>query len=68
MVFLRPVIMRDPEKASLFSEGKYNDLRYRQQRSGKDGVFLMPNEPTPILPDLAPVRPRYPIISPRPRR
>jgi general secretion pathway protein D len=68
MVFLRPVIMRDPEKASLFSEGKYNDLRYREQRSGKDGVFLMPNTPTPIMPDLAPIRRRNPTLSPNPRR
>ena len=54
MVFLRPVIMRDPDKASSFTEGKYNDLRYREQRSGKNGVFLMPNERTPILPALPP--------------
>jgi general secretion pathway protein D len=58
MVFLRPVIMRDPDRASSFTEGKYNDLRYREQRSGKNGVFLMPNEHTPILPALPPVRSR----------
>jgi general secretion pathway protein D len=68
MVFLRPVIMRDPEKASLFSEGKYNDLRSREERAGRNGVFLMPNERTPILPQLPPVRPRSLIIPPSPRR
>ncbi len=68
MVFLRPVIMRDPERASSFTEGKYNDLRYRQQRSGKNGIFLMPNERTPILPELPPVRPRNPIDLPPLRR
>ena len=68
MVFLRPVIMRDPEKASLFSEGKYNDLRYREERAGRDGIFLMPNQRTPILPQLPPVRPRSLIIPPSPLR
>ena len=52
MVFLRPVIMRDPEKASLFTNDRYNDLRNNQQESGKKGILLMPNEHAPILPEL----------------
>lgn len=64
MVFLRPVIMRDPEKSSSLTNGKYNDLRNRQQQSGKNGVFLMPNEHAPILPELAPVMPGNPVSIP----
>jgi general secretion pathway protein D len=64
MVFLRPVIMRDPEKSSLLTNDKYNDLRSRQQQAGKDGVFLMPNEHSPILPDITPVIHRNPVTSP----
>jgi general secretion pathway protein D len=65
MVFLRPVIMRDPEKSSLLTNEKYNDLRSRQQRSGKEGVFLMPNEHAPILPEIPAVNP---LRSPSPLR
>ena len=57
MVFLRPVIMRDPEKASLFTNDRYNDLRNNQQESGKKGILLMPNEHAPILPELKPDAP-----------
>ena len=57
MVFLRPVIMRDPEKASLFTNDRYNDLRNNQEQSGKKGIFLMPNEHAPILPELKPDAP-----------
>jgi general secretion pathway protein D len=64
MVFLRPVIMRDPETSAFLTNGKYNDLRDRQKHSGKDGVFLMPNEHTPILPELAPLPRKSPLNSP----
>ena len=57
MVFLRPVIMRDPEKASLFTNDRYNDLRNNQHESGKKGILLMPNEHAPILPELKPDAP-----------
>jgi general secretion pathway protein D len=57
MVFLRPVIMRDPEKASLFTNDRYNDLRNNQVQSGKKGILLMPNEHAPILPELKPDAP-----------
>ena len=61
MVFLRPVIMRDPEKASLFTNDRYNNLRSNQEQSGKKGIFLMPNEHAPILPELTPDRPQNPV-------
>ncbi len=52
MVFLRPVIMRDPEKASVLTNDRYNDLRNKQQQSEKNGLLLMPNEHPGIMPDL----------------
>ncbi len=57
MVFLRPVIMRDPEKASLFTNDRYNALRNNQEQSGKRGLMLMPNEHAPVLPELKPDSP-----------
>lgn len=65
MVFLRPVILRNPETSSLLSEDKYDDLRYRQKRAGKNGIFLMPYERPPILPELPSGRPSYPLPTPR---
>ncbi|MDO9104722.1 MAG: type II secretion system secretin GspD [Methylovulum sp.] len=64
MVFLRPEIMRDPDKAALLTSGKYNDMRNREQQAGKDGVFLMPKEHGPLLPKLAPAYPKRPVIAP----
>jgi hypothetical protein len=49
--------MRDPEKASLFTNDRYNDLRNNQEQSGKKGILLMPNEHAPILPELKPDAP-----------
>ncbi|UOA10523.1 type II secretion system secretin GspD [Methylobacter sp. S3L5C] len=63
MVFLRPVIMRDPEKASLFTNDRYNALRNNQEQSGKRGLMLMPNEHAPILPELTPDIPNNPVTS-----
>ena len=62
MVFLRPVIMRDPEKASLLSNDRYNDLRNMQKHSGKRGLFLMPSERESVLPELKPEVPS-PILT-----
>ena len=53
MVFLRPEIMRNPEKASQLTNGKYNEMRNREQRAGKDGLYLIPEEHGPLLPKLA---------------
>ena len=64
MVFLRPEIMRDPEKAALLTGEKYNDIRHREQQAGKDGVYLMPKEHGPLLPKLAPAFPKRPSTAP----
>lgn len=58
MVFLRPEIMRDPEKAAQLTNGKYDDMRSREQQAGKNGVYLMPGEHGPLLPKLAPAYPK----------
>lgn len=58
MVFIRTKILRDQDSASLLSNGKYNDIRVREQQVGKKGVFLMPQEHGPVLPKLAPSLPR----------
>jgi len=68
MVFLRPLILRNPEKSSMLTNGKYNDLRNRQELSGKDGVFLMPNEHAPMLPYMAPPAPNKPAVTPNYKR
>jgi general secretion pathway protein D len=68
MVFLRPLILRDPERSSALTSGKYNDLRSRQENSRKDGVFLMPNEHAPILPYIAPPELKKPTTSPSYKR
>lgn len=64
MVFLRPEIMRDPDKAAQLTNGKYNDIRSREQQAGKDGVYLMPKEHGPLLPNLAPVYSERPAPAP----
>ena len=59
MVFIRTKILRDQDSALQLSSGKYNDIRIREQQVGKNGVFLMPKEHGPVLPELPPnaVRP-----------
>lgn len=54
MVFLRPEIMRDPEKASQLTDDKYQVIRNHEQRAGKNGIYLMPGEQSPLLPQLQP--------------
>ena len=52
MVFLRPVIIRNPEKAALVTNDRYNNLRNIQEQSEKRPLLLMPNEHAPVLPAL----------------
>jgi general secretion pathway protein D len=58
MVFLRPQILRNPETATALSNSKYNDMRGKEQQAGKNGIFLMPQEHSPVLPKLAPNLPK----------
>jgi len=52
MVFLHPVIIRDPALDARISSGKYNYMRAKQLdlRHSKSGVSLMPRERLPLLP------------------
>ena len=52
MVFLRPVIIRNPEKAALVTNDRYNNLRNIQEQSEKRPLLVMPNERAPVLPAL----------------
>ncbi len=51
MVFLRPQILRNPEQSSQLTNNKYNEIRRSEQKVEKKGVFLMPNEHAPVMPD-----------------
>ncbi|MBG23038.1 MAG: type II secretion system protein GspD [Idiomarinaceae bacterium] len=51
MVFLRPTIVRDSGTASGLSSRKYNYMRAQQLQRNEEGVTLMPNTETPILPE-----------------
>lgn len=51
MVFLRPTIVRDSGTASGLSSRKYNYMRAQQLQRSEEGVTLMPNTETPVLPE-----------------
>ena len=50
MVFLRPVIMRDAAVNARISNSKYNYFRAQQIDMKQEGVNLLSDEETPILP------------------
>jgi general secretion pathway protein D len=50
MVFLRPVILRDAATNSQVASSKYNFFRAQQIDMKQQGVNLLPDEVTPILP------------------
>jgi general secretion pathway protein D len=50
MVFLRPVILRDAATNTQIASSKYNYFRAKQLDMKQEGVNLMPDEVTPILP------------------
>ena len=56
MVFLRPVIVRDPALMSQVAAGKYDFIRARQLELRRRGVPLMPGEETPVMPPLERLR------------
>ena len=51
MVFLRPVILRDPAQSSRISLDKYDLIRGYQLEREQQGVKLMPEESQPVLPE-----------------
>jgi general secretion pathway protein D len=52
MVFLRPVIMRDPSRGLTLTNSKYSYIRNLQKQMSKRGVPLMSDEKTPMLPKI----------------
>jgi general secretion pathway protein D len=51
MVFIKPTIVRDSSTASVLSSRKYNYIRGEQLKRQEDGVSLMPNTVTPLIPE-----------------
>ena len=51
MVFLRPVILRDAATHEQLSSDKYNYFRAQQLELRQQGVNLMPDDVTPVLPN-----------------
>ncbi|HLA75560.1 MAG TPA: type II secretion system secretin GspD [Gammaproteobacteria bacterium] len=52
MVFLHPVILRDPVDSARLANSKYNFIRAKQLETAQDGVALMPDETSPALPPI----------------
>lgn len=51
MVFIRAAIVRDEDTMSKLSHRKYNYIRAKQLKRQADGVSLMPNTDTPVMPE-----------------
>ncbi|MBL8250751.1 MAG: type II secretion system secretin GspD, partial [Candidatus Competibacter sp.] len=50
MVFLHPVILRDPVQSSLYTSDKYSYIRDQQlEARQRDADFLLPGEQSPLL-------------------
>jgi general secretion pathway protein D len=50
MVFLRPVVLRDAATNTKIAGDKYNFFRAQQLKMRQDGISLMDDEVTPVLP------------------
>jgi general secretion pathway protein D len=51
MVFIRASIVRDEKTMTELSHRKYNYIRAEQLKRQADGVSLMPNTQTPVMPN-----------------
>ncbi|MCW8958241.1 MAG: type II secretion system secretin GspD [Gammaproteobacteria bacterium] len=52
MIFLHPRILRDGNHSTRLSNDKYSYIRARQLSMREEGVRLMPDEVSPLLPDM----------------
>lgn len=52
MVFLHPVIVRDPSTGARIANSKYNYIRAEQINKAAEGVALQPNVASPVLPPI----------------
>lgn len=50
IVFIRPTIIRDGVNMNKLSFNKYNFIRGEQMKEKEDGIELMPNSDSPVLP------------------
>jgi len=51
MVFIKPTIVRDGATSSALTSRKYNYIRGEQLQRQEEGVSLMPNTLTPVIPE-----------------
>jgi general secretion pathway protein D len=49
MVFLHPVILRDPQQSTLYTSDKYSYIREQQLAAREKGDYLLPNIQSPAL-------------------
>jgi general secretion pathway protein D len=52
MVFIHPTILRDQETADRYTASKYNYIRAQEADAFKEGVFMTPEIPQPMLPEM----------------
>lgn len=52
MVFIRPTIVRDDDMLANVSASKYSLIRAEQLKRREDGIRLMPNQQSPVLPEM----------------
>ncbi len=52
MIFIHPRIMRDSEQSAALANEKYNYIRAEQLKIREHGLRLMPDEVTPVLPEM----------------
>jgi general secretion pathway protein D len=52
MVFIHPTILRDRETADRYTASKYNYIRATESQAFKEGIFMMPKVPPPMLPEM----------------
>ena len=52
MVFIHPTILRDQETADRYTASKYNYIRAQEADAFKEGIFMTPEIPAPMLPDM----------------
>lgn len=49
MVFLHPIILRDPTQGTLYTNDKYNYIRQQQLAARESADYLLPNVQPPLL-------------------
>ncbi len=68
MVFIRPVILREPQYTDMVTNRKYLYMRDRQLQQRERGVDLMPDAEVPVLPSEAEIEEQQslrPVYKPR---